>query len=116
MLFQRNKEKNMELKKKYEIELYKLKKRESRKDKKLASTINTKPESSIPELLQGLDKDKISGVLDLLQGGDEDDYEDDSLGGLGGIIKNNPELVNSFLSGLSKPKKNENNENLINTY
>jgi len=104
----------MDLKKKYEIELYKLKKRESRKDKKLASTINTKPESSIPELLQGIDKDKISGVLDLLQGGDDDD--DDELGGIGSIIKNNPELVNSFLSGLNTNKKNEKTENQINGY
>lgn len=104
----------MELKKKYEIELYKLKKRESRKDKQLASTIKTKPESSLLELAKGLDKDKIGNILEVLQGDDEGDYDDD-LGGIGKIIANNPDLVNSFLGGL-KSKKGEKIESEINPY
>lgn len=114
MLFQRNKEKSMELKKKYEIELYTLKKKEARKDKKLAATIKTKPDSSIPELLKGLDSSKISSILGALQDNEED--EEDSLGGLGSIIANNPDLVNSFISGFKNKKTPEKNETELNPY
>lgn len=115
MLFQHNKEKNMELKKKYEIELFKLKKRESRKDKRLASTINTKPESSLLDLAKNIDSNKIGGILEALQGKDDyEDEQDEMLGGIGDIIAKNPDLVQSFLGGLSKKK--DNNETEIKGY
>ena len=107
MMWQRNKEKNLQLKKEYEIDMYKLKKRETRKDKKLGSTIKTTPDRGIMDLIGGLDRDKITGVLDLLQGSDgnysmDQDEPSNDLGVVGDLINSNPDLVKSFVDGFVK--------------
>jgi len=49
------------------------------------------------DLLKNLDPDKIRGILDVLQGGEEGESE----GGIGDIIKQiPPEVIEGFLSGV----------------
>jgi len=96
----------------YERSMLKLKKREARKDKKLASTINTTPPATktdtIKGLLGALDNDTVQGLISRFS--DRDDYEEDNeLDGLINFAKNNPELVDGFLKGLNKGKKKDDN-------
>jgi len=112
MMWQRNKERNLQLKKNYEIDMYKLKKRETRKDKKIGSTIKTTPDRGIMDLIGGLDRDKITGVLDLLQGSDgsysvDEDQGSNELGIVGDLINSNPDLVKSFVDGIASKNKSQ---------
>ena len=64
-----------------------------------------KEEKGLGDLIKGLDTDKIKGLLDMVQGEEDEDGEG---GGLGGIIDNlPPDLVKNFVEGLKSGKKNE---------
>jgi hypothetical protein len=64
-----------------------------------------KNESNLLDLLKNLDKDKVSDILGMLQGGEE---AEEGGGGLSEIIDNlPPEVINSFLAGLKDGQKKE---------
>jgi len=99
-LLQRNKEKTMLIRMQYEKEMLQLKKKEGRKDKKLAATIQTKAPTSILDSIKGIDLDKVKGIIDMVQG---DDYQDGGIvDTIGGIVQDNPEIVQGLLDGLNK--------------
>lgn len=52
------------------------------------------------DLVKGLDRGKIEGILDMLQGGD--DYEGEDRGDLMQLYEENKDLVNSFIDGIRK--------------
>jgi len=86
---------------------------EKLKLKKLAKDMNLQPppmktETGILELLKGLDKDKIAGILEMLQGGNEEtDLENEGIEGtLINFAKNNPDLVKNLISGLGSAGAN----------
>lgn len=80
--------------------------------KKLAKELDVtignpiKEEKGILDSIKGLDKDKIAGILGMLQG--SEDLEDTPEGIEGAIMNfasKNPELVNKFISGFGSAKK-----------
>ena len=85
------------------LKLKKLEKEFGLKGKSVASEI--KNESSIMDLLKNLDRDKITDILELLQGGETTEKE-----GIAGILEQiPPELIEGFLNGL-KDKQNQEGE------
>jgi len=92
----------------YEKEMLRLKKRESRKDKKLAATINTKAPSTKGDTIKGLigalGNDGVQELISRFGGGDETDEDFGDIDGLINFASKNPELVQGFLKGLGKEK------------
>jgi len=67
---------------------------------------NPKESKGILESLKGLDADKIRGILDLLQTGEDIDEQPDGIeGAIMNFASKNPELVNKLLGGLSQAGK-----------
>jgi len=98
----------MELRKQYEIDLLKLKKREGRRDKKLAAEINVKPPTSTLEKIQGLDMGKINNILDMVQGRDYDTGEGGGLlDNIGDFVSENDDMIQGLLDGLKTKKGGE---------
>lgn len=95
----------MELQKKYEIDMIKVKKREGRKDKQVAAEINTKPPRSILDQVKGLDKNKIQDILSYLQ---EDQELDLGNGTLEDILSNPiiKKLADQYLNAEKKETSN----------
>jgi hypothetical protein len=69
-----------------------------------SSANEIKNENSIMDLLSNLDKDKITDILELLQGGETET----SKGGIAEILDNlPPELIQGFLEGVKGGKKEQ---------
>jgi len=66
-------------------------------------------EPNIIDMVQNLDMDKIKGALSMLQGNDEDIPEANPLGGIGGLIEDNPEIVQGLLEAIKTKKPIEEN-------
>ncbi len=113
VLLQRNKERMLELNKKYQIEILKLKKREGRKDKKLVAELNPEPPTSLIDSVKGIDLGKVKGLLDMVQGKDYDIDEEprnDLIGMIGDFAESNPEMVKGFIDGLGKKEEKGKND------
>ena len=80
---QHNKMQWLEAKQDYEKDLFQLKKKESRKDKKLAATINTTaPKTKIEgakDIVDLLQNPAVKDIIDTLKGGAESEEENDIL-------------------------------------
>jgi hypothetical protein len=103
----------LEWKKDYEKSMLQLKKREGRKDKKLAAEINISPPAgkmdTIKNLIGSLDNPAIQQLIS--QVSKNDDYEeqgDDIVSTLIRYGQQHPELVQRLLQGLTKGKSTEN--------
>jgi len=111
----------LQWKKTYEEDLLKLKKREGRKDKKLAATINTAPPmdkiDTIKNLVGSLDNPLIQSLIKNAGGGspaDEyDEPEEDIAGTLLRLAKENPDVVKGLADGFLKGKQTENTQTNI---
>lgn len=70
--------------------------------------------AGVLELLGGLDKDKIAGILDLLQGGgDVDDYEPEPKSDLERLISNLPPgVIEGFLKNIKGDQDQQENQQL----
>jgi hypothetical protein len=84
------------------IKLKKMEKELGLKGQSASSEI--KNETNIMDLLKNLDKDKISDILEMLQGGDNE-TESDNITDL--INKIPPEVIENFLKGINVGKKEE---------
>jgi len=96
LLWQRGLFKKMELQYRYNIRRYKLGQRYKLKAQELPKEVKS---TSWIDVISKLDKDKIAGLLELLP---EEPEEEDLLTTLANFARDNPELVNSFLSGFKK--------------
>jgi len=97
LMWQHGTFKKMELQHKYNIRRFKLGQHYKLKAQELPK--ETKDTSWI-DIISKLDKDKIAGLLDMLP--EEPEETEDLLTTLADFAKDNPELVNSFLSGFKK--------------
>jgi len=68
-------------------------------------------EPNIIDMVQNLDMDKIKGALSMLQGNDDDLPESNPLSGIGGLIEDNPEIVQGLLEAI-KSKKPEDTQTI----
>jgi len=100
LMWQHGTFKKMELQHKYNIRRFKLGQHYKLKAQELPKEVK---DTSWMDIIKKLDKDAISNLLDLLP--EEPEEESDILGVLADFAKNNPEIVNSFLSGLGKKKE-----------
>jgi hypothetical protein len=67
----------------------------------------------IMDLIGGLDSDKIKGILGALQEPEfQDEPEGSDIGDLiANVVQNNPSLVEGFLSGITKKKEGNTDDN-----
>lgn len=95
---------------KINIAAEKLKLKKLAKDLDIAP-VKTSTDKGLIELLGNLDKDKIAGILDMLQSGSDTDIESD---GIENVLMNfaskNPELVKNLINGLGSAGANPNNK------
>lgn len=106
----------LQWKKNYEESMIKLKKKEARKDKKIAAEIRTKAPAGAGDILtmiKNMDRDKLSDIMGFLSG-----EEEELPSGIGGMIEEfiskNPELAMSFLQGFLNKGKEEQSDNFFN--
>lgn len=109
LLMQRNWIMRQQILHSYDLELIKLKKREGRKDKKLAATLPDKHKRGAIDSLRSLDLEKVGGILDFLS---KDDEEDNSgiLDVVGRVVNENPDLVQGLIDGFGGGKKKREHE------
>ena len=88
--------KRKEMEHKYAILRFKLGKKYKIKEAEMPD----KSARGLGDLVKGLDRNKIEGILDMLQGGDE--YEGEDRGDLMQLYEENKDLVNGFIDGIRK--------------
>jgi len=102
LMLQRNWMQKKEMDWKYTIKRYKL----GKQYKIAESQLPPAPTKSTIEKVKGIDTDKIGNILDMIQGKDYDqideDEDEDFLDTIIDIAKNNPELTQQFLGKLGK--------------
>lgn len=108
----------LQWKRDYEIEMLKLQKKEARTDRKLAARIKTKaPKGKVEGILdwvniiKDLDPEKISGLLNMLPDNTVEaiDEGDDLVSVISSFASKNPDLVKSFIDGISSKDIGEKN-------